>query len=73
MVSRDVEKKRELWNRINEAYADDPEDPNNVILEIHVDSGEYWDSGSRVAQLVGLAKTLVTGERPGGDHGATDV
>ncbi|MDO5533880.1 MAG: pyridoxamine 5'-phosphate oxidase family protein [Propionibacteriaceae bacterium] len=68
-VEHDLAKKRELWNRINEAFAGDPEDPNNVIFEVTVDGGEYWDSGNAVAQLVGIAKAAVTGEAPTGKHG----
>lgn len=70
-VERDIAKKKELWDRITEAYAGEPEDPGNVILEITVSGGEYWDGGSSVAQLLGLARAAVTGDRPaGGEHGS---
>ncbi|HJE51149.1 MAG TPA: pyridoxamine 5'-phosphate oxidase family protein [Tessaracoccus flavescens] len=72
-VERDVAKKRELWNRINEAYADDPEDPNNIILEVTAESGEYWDSGNTVTQLFGIAKAAITGNKPDGDHGTVQL
>ena len=72
-VSRDVEKKRELWSRLEEAYAGEPEDPDNVILDVVVDEGEYWDGGNPVARVVGLAKAALTGERPSGKHAAVDI
>lgn len=73
-VERDLAKKQELWNRIQEAYAGDAEDPNNVILEVTVDSAEYWDGGNQVSTLIGLAKAAVTGERPNdGVHGTVQL
>lgn len=68
-VERDLAKKRELWDRLTEAYAGDAEDPNNVILEVQLAGAEYWDGGNPIVQLAGLAKAALTGERPeGGDH-----
>lgn len=72
-VERDVAKKRELWNRINEAYADDPEDPNNVILEVEAETGEYWDGGTKVGQVIGIVKAAITKDAPEGDHGTTQL
>lgn len=72
-VERDLALKRELWNRLNEAYAGEPEDPNNIVLEVTVSSGEYWDGGNPVADLFGLAKAVVTGKAPTGDHGTVQL
>lgn len=72
-VEHDLEKKRELWNRINEAYADDPEDPKNVVLEVTADSAEYWDGGSTLTQALKVAKAVITKEKPKGDHGTVDL
>lgn len=73
-VESDLAKKQELWNRIQEAYAGDAEDPNNVILEVTVDSAEYWDSGNQVSTLIGLTKAAVTGKRPDdGEHGTVQL
>lgn len=72
-VVQDVAKKQELWNKLNEAYGGAAEDPNNVILEVHVDSGEYWDGGNPVGQVLGLAKAALTGEQPKGEHGTAEV
>ena len=72
-VSRDVPKKIELWGRLNEAYAGEPEDPDNVILTIEVHSGAYWDAGSPVTRVLGLAKAALTGEAPSGASGSAAV
>ena len=73
-VETDPAKKQELWDRITEAYAGRPDDPDNVILEVSISSAEYWDGGNRVARLVGLAKAAVTGDRPeGGRHGPVEL
>lgn len=72
-VERDVALKQELWNRLNEAYAGEPEDPNNIVLEVMVSSGEYWDGGNPVSDLFGLAKAVITGQAPTGEHGTVQL
>lgn len=72
-VSRDVEEKRALWGRLNEAYAGEPEDPANVILEVTATGGEYWDGGNPVARVLGLAKAAITGDAPEGKHGTASL
>lgn len=72
-VSRSVQEKQELWNRLNEAYAGDADDPDNVILDVTVESGAYWDAGNPVARIIGLAKAAITGEAPDGRHGAVEL
>lgn len=67
-VTDDVQAKRELWNRLNEAYAGEPDDPDNVILEVTAHQGEYWEAGNIVTRVVGLAKAAATGEAPDGEH-----
>ena len=73
-VERDVTKKRELWDRLTEAYAGDPEDPANIVLEVSASSGEYWHGGSPVGNIIGLAKAVLTGKRPDdGEHGTVQL
>lgn len=73
-VERDLQKKKELWDRLTEAYAGEPEDPNNIILEVTVTGGEYWEGGNPVVELFGLAKAAVTGKRPdSGEHGTVEA
>ena len=73
-VERDVAKKRELWDRLTEAYAGDAEDPANIILEVVVSSGEYWQGGNLVGSIIGLARAVLTGRRPeNGEHGTAQL
>ncbi len=73
-VDRDLQAKRELWDRLTQAYAGEPEDPENVILDVTVRTGEYWDGGNPVMRVLGLAKAAVTGDPPAsGEHGAVDL
>ena len=68
---RDPEKIRELWNAVAEAwFPDGPDSPGVVLIRLHAESAEYWDSpGGRVATLFSLVKAKVTG-RPydGGEN-----
>ena len=73
-VERDVAKKRELWDRLTQAYAGEADDPANIILEVAASAGEYWDGGNPVANVIGLARAAVTGRRPDdGDHGTAQL
>jgi len=68
---RDREKMEELWNPVYKAwFPDGLDDPNLVLLKIHVEKAEYWDSPNGVVvQLAGFAKALVTGQRyQGGEN-----
>lgn len=72
-VSGDVQEKVDLWGRLNEAYAGQPEDPENVILTVEVHAGAYWEAGSAVTRVLGLAKAALTGEAPSGTSGAVEI
>ena len=63
-VVEDTEKKRELWNKVVEAwFPDGPDADHVVLLRIQAESAEYWDTpGGRVATAVSLAKAKVTGK-----------
>lgn len=74
-VVDDVEKKKDLWNTVNDAFAEGgPEDPNNVLIVVDGDTAEYWDSPNGVITLVGVLKAKVAGGRPeGGDHDTVNL
>jgi general stress protein 26 len=59
-----LEKKRELWNTVVEAwFPNGPEDPDVVLLRVEAASAEYWDSpGGRLASAVSFAKAKLTGQ-----------
>jgi general stress protein 26 len=63
-VVRDKAKAKELWNPLDKAwFPDGVNDPDLVLLRIGVDMAEYWDApAGKVVQLLGLAKSLLTGE-----------
>jgi len=64
-IVSDNEKMRELWNPVYKAwFPDGLEDPDLCLLKVEVQGAEYWDSAnSKIVQLAGFAKALVTGER----------
>jgi general stress protein 26 len=74
-VVDDLDKLKELWTTFAEAWLPGgPEDPNATLLRVDLEHGEYWDTpGGRVASLISLAKTKLTGDTYDADHGSTDV
>jgi general stress protein 26 len=64
VVVDQLEKKRELWNEVVEAwFPNGPEDPDVVLLRVEAASAEYWDSpGGRLASAVSFAKSKLTGQ-----------
>ena len=73
---KDREKIEELWNPILKAwFPEGLDDPTLALLRISVEEAEYWDSpNSKIVQLVGFVKALVTGKPAnGGDHGKVSL
>ena len=70
-VVEDQAKLEELWTTFAEAWMPEgPEDPNAVLLRVDVEQAEYWDTpGGKVASLISLAKTKLTGETYDAEHG----
>jgi general stress protein 26 len=70
-VVDDTAKLEELWNTFSEAWLPGgPEDPNATLIRVDVAGGEYWDTpGGKVASILSLAKTKLTGETYDTDHG----
>ena len=60
----DKEKARELWNPTLKAwFPEGIEDPELALLCVKVEKAEYWDApNSRMVQLIGMAKAVLTGE-----------
>ncbi len=65
-IVHDQAKAKQLWNSAVEAwFPEGPEDENIVLIKVHADGAEYWDSaGSRLTTLLSYAKSKVTGQRP---------
>lgn len=61
----DDAKKTELWNKFTEAWFQcEPTDPKVALIRVDLSGGEYWESPNKPMQIIGLAKTLIAGERP---------
>jgi len=68
---RDQAKMRELWKpELKAWFQNGLEDPNVALLKINATQAEYWDSyPSSVSQVIGLVKSMFTGEPPKvGEH-----
>lgn len=67
-VSRDRVKIRELWKPTAKIWFPlGADDPTLILLRVEVTAAEYWDSaGSKMMQLYGLAKSMVTGNPDNG-------
>ena len=63
-LNHDRAKIDELWSPVAKAwFPDGKDDPQLALIEITVDSAEYWDSpAAAVVKLVGFAKAIVTGK-----------
>jgi general stress protein 26 len=68
----DSAKVKEFWNPWVEAwFPEGPDDPNVVLIKLTSDSAEYWDTpGGRVATIISLIKSKVTGESYDGGENA---
>lgn len=65
-ILRDRAKIEELWKPIYKAwFPDGKDDADLAVLKVTTTQAEYWDSpNGKIVQAIGLAKALVTGERP---------
>ena len=63
-LSSDREKMKELWSPVFKAFFPDGlDDPELALLEVEVESAEYWDApSSAVVKLVGFVKAVATGK-----------
>ena len=74
-VVDDEAKLAELWNTFAEAWLPGgPENPEAVLIHVQAEHGEYWDTpGGKVASLISLVKTKVTGETYDSNTGSVDL
>jgi general stress protein 26 len=66
---------KEYWSPAVDAwFPDGPDDPEVTLLRVDALSGEYWSSpGGRVATLVSLVKSRITGEPMEGENAKVDL
>ena len=72
----DREKIKELWSPVVKAwFPGGPDDPNLTLLRVDVTGAEYWDGpGSKIVQLFGLARAVVTGQKfEAGEHDTVNI
>ena len=64
-VVTDKDEIKRRWNPLYLAwFPKGLEDPNIALLKIEVEKAEYWETpASKVIQLMGFAKSLLTGKR----------
>jgi general stress protein 26 len=75
-VVKDRAKIEELWSPVYKAwFPEGINDPKVCLLRISVEDAEYWDApNSKIVQLAGFVKALVTGQEADmGDHGTVKV
>jgi general stress protein 26 len=70
IVSADTQKKKELFNAMDKAWFDGPDDPDMELVEVRVDEAEYWNvRENKLLQLLKMGKAAAGGSRPQmGDH-----
>lgn len=72
---RDVEKQKQLWNKVVETWLQcEPDDPKVGLLKVVPDSIAYWQTPNTVASLFGMAKAAATGDQPDlGESGVVEL
>lgn len=71
-VLHDPKKNRELWNPFAAAWLQaEPEDEKVVLIKVTADTAEYWDTPSKPSRLIGIVRTLTSGEQPSGGENET--
>ena len=65
-LTSNAAKAKELWSEpLRTWFPDGPEDPHIMLVEVNVDSAEYWDSpSSLMVHAFGYVKARLTGEPP---------
>jgi general stress protein 26 len=63
-VNRDRAKIKELWSAPLRAwFPDGSDDPQIALLQVEVETAEYWDSSSSaMVHLIGMVKAVTTGQ-----------
>jgi len=74
-LREDQAKVEELWNPIHKAWYDGPDDPDLQLIEVQIESAEYWDSpDSGPLRFLGIIRAAVTGdEHEVGEHGQVET
>ena len=70
MVLEDPQKKKELFDAMDKAWFDGPQDPDMELVAVRIDEAEYWNvKENKLLQMLKMGKAAATGERPNlGEH-----
>lgn len=64
-LSDDRAKIYELWNPMASAFFDGKDDPEIILIKVHVEKAEYWNvEAGRMEQAYEFLKAQVTGKYP---------
>lgn len=70
----DRDRTEQLWDGSVDAYFDGVDDPRLGLLHISGDSAQYWGvPGGAPAVLASMVKAKVTGTKPSGSSGTTEL
>ena len=77
-VVDDAAKKKQLWNKVTEAwFPGGPDDPDLALVCVSISHADYWDvKSSKLVQLFAMAKAVVTGggmPKDLGNHGRVQM
>ena len=63
-ITQDQEKLEQHWNpALKVWFPQGLDDPNLALLSVEVSKAEFWDSYSKPATLLAMAKALITGKQ----------
>jgi general stress protein 26 len=63
-VSSDRAKIHDLWDNDAKAWWESPDDPRIRLITVTPEDAQYWDSPGKLAIMVAMAASAVTGKRP---------
>jgi general stress protein 26 len=76
-VVDDMAKKRQLWNKMTEAwFPAGVDDPDLALVQVSITHADYWAAkDSKLTQVFKMAKATVTGRPPAdiSEHGRVDL
>jgi general stress protein 26 len=74
VVSNDRKKIKELWEKTDEAWWNDSNDPEIRLITVTPDDGELWDSPGKIVATAKMILSAVTGTKPDiGDNAKADL
>ena len=63
-IVQDSAKTHKMWNPLLRAWFESADDPRIRLIKVDAESAEYWDTpGGKIASLISLVKSAVTGTR----------